>query len=137
MTVAKFPSPLLAAVLVMGTLGGGRAFLMILFGWAAYRGGATNFHDYLAFAAHFGIGIVVLAIAVGVFAKIRVAWIAAVLACLALLVEEAVRLAYVGGEPSGFASLRALGSVIYLFSIVVLLALFVRKNSRDYLLENH
>jgi hypothetical protein len=108
---------------------------MILFGWAAYRGGATTFHDYLPFAAEFGIGIVVLGIAVGVFVKIRGAWTAAILACLALLVEEAVRLVYARGEPGGFTSLGALGSVIYILSILVLLALLVRKNSRDYLSE--
>jgi hypothetical protein len=132
----RFPSPLLAAVLVMGTLGGGRAFLMILFGWAAYRAGATTLHDYLPFAAHFGIGIVVLGIAVGVFAKIRGAWITAILACLGLLLEEAFRLAYIGEQPGGFTSPRALGSIIYLLSIVVLFALLVRKNSRNYLSQN-
>lgn len=132
--LSRIPMPVLAVVLIMGALGAGRSFLMLLLSWSAYQAGAVELKSHVFFIAHFIIGILVLAIAVALVIRKRWAWVGALIASLAMLIEEIVRsLPLIASE--GKLSLESLGSAIYVGSMAVMVALLIRKSSRKFLQE--
>jgi hypothetical protein len=124
---------MLAVVLIMGALGVGRSFLMLLLGWSAYQAGAVELNSHVFFIAHFVVGIVVVGIAVALVIRARWAWVAALIASIAMLIEEIVRsvpLFAAGGVTTTLAA-----SAIYVAFMVVMIVLLTRKSSRSFLKE--
>lgn len=129
----RIPPPVVAVALLLGTLGAGRALLMMVTGWLAYRAGAADLQSYLPFIGHFAIGLFVLAVAVALVARVRLAWGAAILVSLGMLIEEVIRFSYSGVDAEELISLRRLLSLAYVAAMAAILVLLMRKSSRDYL----
>ena len=129
---SRMPPSLLAATLVLGTLGVGRALFAVILASLAYQAGVKDVQAYLPFLLHFAAGIVIMVIAIALVRRSRAAWVAALLACGAMLFEEIVQpVSAFGGE----ASLRILAAAIYVAAMILLLWALSSKTSRQYL--NH
>jgi hypothetical protein len=129
---SRFPLGLLAAVLMLGTFGAGRAFFMLVFGWLAFQAGAHDIQGYMRFLAHLALGLVVLGIAISLVRRARWAWIAAISACLAMLVEGLWRIVSSAPIRSG-SLLENTASIAYVVALLLVIALLATKGSREYL----
>lgn len=129
---SRLPHSLLAAVILLGTLGGGRAFFVLVFAWYASQAGANDLQSYAPFLVHLVVGLLVLAIAVSLVRRARWARISAMFACAAMLIEELWR-----SVPDVFvnsdAPLNVVVSVGYMLALLGVIVFLSTKGSREYL----
>ena len=129
---SRLPHSLVAAVILLGTLGAGRAFFMLVFAWYAAQAGAHDVKNYAPFAVNLVLGLVVLGIALSLVRRARWAWIGAMLASLAMLVEELWR-SVPGAFVNSDAPVKIVTSVAYILTLVVVIVFLSTKSSREYL----
>ena len=132
-SAARIPVSVLTVATILGVLGFGRALLMLIAAWLAYRGGvAIAFQSYLPFLVQLGIGLLVIAISVGIVARVRLAWTAGVLVTIGMLCEEVIRAMRLANDPDGSATFGILGSAVYVAAMIAVIALLLQRTSRDY-----
>lgn len=129
---SRLPNSLLAAAILLGTLGGGRAFLMLVLAWYASRAGASNVQSYAPFLIQIVVGLFVLGIAVSLLLRARWAWITAMLACGAMLIHELWRSAQ-SSFINADAPVNIIASVAYILALLVVIVFLSTKGSREYL----